>query len=188
MTRFGLLVGMCLLIGGCASTGAVPRPFPVPGGGNTGPPTGTPTGATDPLDPPAAGFPSRPRAAIAGTDGYSISSTALSFRGTQYRSGGADPAGFDCSGLVQYVFGQHGVALPRDARRQFEVGQAIDTAALEPGDLVFFTTVAPGASHVGIVVGGDQFVHAPGDNGAVRVDQLSAQYWSNRFVGAKRIN
>jgi cell wall-associated NlpC family hydrolase len=125
----------------------------------------------------------------AGTaDGYSISSTALSLRGAPYRNGGADPTGFDCSGFVYYVFEQYGIALPREVRRQFGVGSTVDTSLLAPGDLVFFSTVAPGASHVGIVVGGDQFVHAPSSSGVVRVERLSTEYWASRFVGAKRVN
>ncbi len=158
----------------CASTGAVPRPFPLPGG------------------TAASGLP--PRTYPPGTsgrvtvDGYSISSTALSLRGAPYRDGGVDPAGFDCSGLVMYVFEQHGVAMPREARKQFDVGHPVEPSSLAPGDLVFFTTVAPGASHVGILVGGDQFVHAPTSKGVVRVESLSSQYWSSRFVGAKRVN
>jgi hypothetical protein len=168
--RLILVLAASAALAACASTGAVPRPFP---------------GAAAPNAPIAPGAPGAPGALSA--DGYSISSTALSFRGTPYRLGGADPSGFDCSGLVQYVFEQHGVALPRDTRRQFEVGETIDPAALEPGDLVFFTTVAPGASHVGIVIGGDQFVHAPNSNGVVRVEHLSSQYWSTRFVGARRV-
>ncbi len=157
----------------CASTGAVPRPFPLPGGA-----------------PAAGGLPPRNTPGAPGrvtADGYSISSTALSLRGAPYRDGGVDPAGFDCSGLVMYVFEQHGVAMPREARKQFEVGQPVEPSSLAPGDLVFFTTVAPGASHVGILVGGDQFVHAPTSNGVVRVESLSSQYWSSRFVGAKRV-
>jgi cell wall-associated NlpC family hydrolase len=63
----------------------------------------------------------------------------------------------------------------------------VDPDQLEPGDLVFFSTVAPGASHVGIAIGGDQFVHAPSERGVVRVEQLSATYWRSRFVGAKRL-
>ena len=159
----------------CASTGAVPRPFPLPGGAPR-------TGGT----PPRADVPRLPGRTAA--DGYSISATALSLRGAPYRNGGGDPAGFDCSGLVKYVFEQHGVAMPREARKQFEVGRPVEPSSLEPGDLVFFTTVAPGASHVGILVGGDQFVHAPTSNGVVRVESLSSQYWSSRFVGAKRVN
>jgi cell wall-associated NlpC family hydrolase len=101
--------------------------------------------------------------------------------------GGVDPSGFDCSGFVKYVFEQHGVTMPRDTRRQYEVGAEVRPTALAPGDLVFFSTVAPGASHVGIVVGGDQFVHAPSSRGVVRVEHLSSQYWSSRFVGARRV-
>jgi cell wall-associated NlpC family hydrolase len=129
-----------------------------------------------------------PRKPLGVFDGYSVSSTALSLRGAPYRNGGADPAGFDCSGFVHYVFAQHGKNLPRDVRQQYGVGDDVDVNSLEPGDLLFFTTVAPGASHVGISVGGDQFVHAPSTSGVVRVENLSAQYWANRFVGAKRVN
>jgi cell wall-associated NlpC family hydrolase len=125
---------------------------------------------------------------VAAVDGYSVSSTALSLRGVPYRNGGTDRQGFDCSGFVQYVYDQHGMKMPRDVRQQFEVGREVDADALEPGDLVFFTTVAPGASHVGIAVGGDQFVHAPSSAGVVRVENLSSSYWASRFVGAKRPN
>ena len=182
MPRLALIIVSLSLVAACASTGAVPRPFPVPGGTARGG-SGTDPGVPAPPAPP------EPAAAPAGNaDGYSISATALSLRGAPYRDGGDTPTGFDCSGFVQYVFAQHGVSVPRDVRRQFQLGTQIDSTTLSPGDLVFFTTVAPGASHVGISVGGDQFVHAPSGNGAVRVDNLSAQYWANRFVGAKRVN
>jgi cell wall-associated NlpC family hydrolase len=183
MPRLVFIIVSVSMVAGCASTGAVPRPFPIPGGV---PPIAS--GGTDPKTP-SAPSPPAPSVSPPGTaDGYSISSTALSLRGAPYRDGGETPKGFDCSGFVQYVFAQHGVSVPRDVRRQFQVGTRVDPTILEPGDLVFFTTVAPGASHVGISVGGDQFVHAPSGSGAVRVDNLSAQYWSNRFVGAKRVN
>jgi cell wall-associated NlpC family hydrolase len=166
IARLILVLLAAVVLTACASTGAVPRPFPTPG------------------HAPASSVPVvRP----GNVDGYSVSSTALALRGTPYRNGGIDPSGFDCSGLVKYVFEQHGVSMPRETRRQFEVGADVDPAALEPGDLVFFTTVAPGASHVGIAVGGDQFVHAPSSNGVVRVESLSSQYWSSRFIGAKRV-
>jgi cell wall-associated NlpC family hydrolase len=176
-----IIVGATIALTACASTGAVPRPFPgatVPGA------PGAPV-PTAPAPEPGAPAPSAPSASSA--PGYSISSTALALRGTPYRNGGVDPSGFDCSGFVKYVFEQHGVAMPRDTRRQFEVGYEVDPRSLEPGDLVFFTTVAPGASHVGIIIGGDQFVHAPNSTGVVRVEHLSSQYWSTRFVGAKRV-
>lgn len=87
---------------------------------------------------------------------------------------------------MQYVYSQHGMKMPRNVQQQFGVGHDVDPASLEPGDLVFFSTIAPGASHVGIAVGGDQFVHAPSTSGIVRVENLSSQYWASRFVGARR--
>jgi peptidoglycan DL-endopeptidase CwlO len=115
-----------------------------------------------------------------------VTGTALGLRGAPYRNGGADPRGFDCSGFVTYVFGQNGVPLPRTVGDLFRAGREVN-GAIEPGDLVFFTTVAPGASHVGIAIGGDEFVHAPSSTGEVRVERLSASYWSTRFVGARRV-
>lgn len=171
MGRLSALLFLSSLACACASTGAVPRPFPIPGGSSAPASTG-----------------SRDRGDASAVDGYSVSSTALSLRGVPYRNGGSDPQGFDCSGFVQYVYNQHGRKIPRDVQRQFGLGHEVDAGALEPGDLVFFSTVAPGASHVGIVVGGDQFVHAPSSAGVVRVESLSAQYWASRFVGAKRLN
>ena len=104
-----------------------------------------------------------------------------------YRNGGADPSGFDCSGLVQYAFAQHGVALPREVREQLAFGTDVRLAGVEPGDLLFFKTSGDAASHVGIAIGGDQFVHAPSASGVVRVERFSAPYWANRFVAVKRI-
>jgi cell wall-associated NlpC family hydrolase len=118
---------------------------------------------------------------------YGVTGIALSLRGAPYRDGGSDPSGFDCSGFVQYVFAQNGVRVPRTVTEQFRAGHDVDASSLEPGDLVFFTTVTSGASHVGISIGGDEFVHAPSGYGAVRVERLSAPYWSTRCVGVKRV-
>ena len=187
VVRILLIAGVSVSFAACASTGAVytPKPFPMPGGGS-GPiaiPAPAPTSAAAPEAPAA------PVASVPGpADGYALSGTALSLRGTPYRAGGEDPNGFDCSGFVQYVYQQHGVAMPREVREQFRVGKSIDRSRLAPGDLVFFSTVAPGASHVGIVIGGDQFVHAPSERGVVRVENLSSQYWASRYVGAKRVD
>ncbi|MDO8678970.1 MAG: C40 family peptidase [Acidobacteriota bacterium] len=180
---------MAVALSACASTGAVytPRPFPMPGGGGgvaiPAPAPADPAVAPTTAAPPAVAVVPAPKG-----DGYALSSAALSLRGAPYRFGGTDPNGFDCSGLVSYVFGQHGLTMPREAREQFKVGKAVPRDRLEPGDLVFFSTVAPGASHVGIAIGGDQFVHAPSERGVVRVDQLSTQYWATRFIGAKRVD
>ena len=121
-------------------------------------------------------------------DAYAITGTALALRGTPYHNGGADPTGFDCSGFTQYVFGQHGLALPRDVHDQFTAGRSVKTDEVAPGDLLFFSTVAPGASHVAIALGGDEFIHAPSSTGVVRVERVSASYWSPRLVGARRVN
>jgi cell wall-associated NlpC family hydrolase len=88
---------------------------------------------------------------------------------------------------VKYVFAQNGIAVPRTVTEQFQAGHEVGGPQLQPGDLVFFTTVTPGASHVGIVIGGDEFVHAPSHVGTVRVERMSAPYWSTRFVGARRV-
>ena len=162
----------------CASGGAVPRPFPVPGG-VSGPPSATDEAPAGEALPPA-GTPTE------GADPLALTGTALALRGAPYRNGGTTPEGFDCSGFVQYVFRQHGLVLPRETREQFRIGAGVSRTQLRPGDLVFFTTVAPGASHVGLVVGDDQFVHAPSSRGVVRVERLSADYWRRRFVGARR--
>lgn len=124
---------------------------------------------------------------IVTSTGYAIAGTALSLRGTPYRSGGADPTGFDCSGLVQYVFAQHGVDVPRTVADQFDAGRSVPEDQLQPGDLVFFATVSRGASHVGIAIGGDEFVDAPSGSGQVRVEHLGAPYWKSRFLGARRM-
>jgi peptidoglycan DL-endopeptidase CwlO len=152
----------------CSSTGSVPRPFPTPGG----------------RAPTADSRPS----GTAAVDTYALTGTALALRGSPYLNGGSTPSGFDCSGFTQYVFAQHGIGLPRDVKEQFEMGKAVKADRIAAGDLVFFTTIAPGASHVGIALGGDEFVHAPSTRGVVRVERFSAAYWSRRFVGVRRVN
>jgi cell wall-associated NlpC family hydrolase len=184
-TRFiGIFAATAALAGltvACASTGAVPKPFPIPGS-TPPPPVTTPTGASDRL-----GTARRPPAGV--PDGYALVGTALSLRGSPYRDGGSDPAGgFDCSGFTQYVFAQYGVQLPREVRDQYRLGRSVAPAELAAGDLVFFTTTASGATHVAIAIGGDEFVHAPTSSGVVRVEHLSSSYWASRYLGAKRIS
>jgi cell wall-associated NlpC family hydrolase len=118
-----------------------------------------------------------------------IASYAMQFVGTAYRFGGTEPAiGFDCSGLVQYVYRQvTGVTLPRTARSLSQVGLKIPTVNLLPGDLVFFNTRRFAFSHVGIYIGNNQFVHAPRSGERVEVSTIDSHYWQRRFNGARRL-
>jgi cell wall-associated NlpC family hydrolase len=167
----------------CATSGTsggktanVPKPFP-----------GAPSPTTTAPEPPPGAPPAVATPGVLPTT-PGVVATALTLRGTKYRDGGSEPsAGFDCSGFVQWVFAQHGTALPRDVKHQFDTGERIDARDLKPGDLVFFETVSRGPSHVGIAIGGDEFVHAPSERGVVRIEHLSSTYWSKRWVGAKRV-
>jgi cell wall-associated NlpC family hydrolase len=166
------LVGLLLLLAGgagaaCASSGAVPQPFPVPD-------------RAEPLTLPHLQSGGRD----ASTD---LVASALALRGVPYRNGGADPTGFDCSGFVWYVFARHGIAAPRTVAAQFAAGRQVRVDDLRPGDLVFFDTSGGPASHVGVVVDRHAFVHAPSSRGVVRVDHLASRYWLNHFVGARRL-
>jgi cell wall-associated NlpC family hydrolase len=121
--------------------------------------------------------------------GDAVVASALSLLGVPYRLGGETPdRGLDCSGLVAYVFGAQGVDLPRTVAEQYAVGRRIRTSDVQPGDLLFFSTTGPGATHVGIATGSPgEFVHAPGTGSVVRVDRIDASYWRARLIGARRI-
>jgi peptidoglycan DL-endopeptidase CwlO len=107
---------------------------------------------------------------------------AMQYLGVPYVWGGASPRGFDCSGLVMYVFAQIGVSLPHSSYAQYNMGSAVSMDQLQPGDLVFFT----GASHVGIYIGGGQFIHAPHTGDVVKISALSG-YYASAFFGGRRI-
>jgi cell wall-associated NlpC family hydrolase len=173
-----IVLFLALASGACAARGGVPRPFPgarLPPGTSDAPPERVEA----PADP-SAGVPG-------GAYPPSLIHTALEFLGVPYRNGGSDPSGFDCSGFVQWVFGRHGLALPREVRDQYHVGRSVDVDEVREGDLLFFETVARGASHVGIALGHGRFVHAPSSKGVVRVEPYTASYWARRFVGARRV-
>ena len=108
--------------------------------------------------------------------------------GTPYSWGGDDADGFDCSGLVLYVYREiAGLELPRTARAQRSEGKTVSAKKeLRPGDLVFFATRGRGVtSHVGIYIGQNKFVHAPRRGTKVRVDDMKTAYWSKRYLGAR---
>jgi len=125
------------------------------------------------------------RGSAADRKAQTIISFAKQFLGTPYIWGGSSPAGFDCSGFTSYIFSQYGISLPHAADEQFKNG--IPKKEPYPGDLVFFTTYAPGPSHVGIYIGNDQFIHASSAAGEVCITPLSNPYYSARYLGARSV-
>ncbi len=107
---------------------------------------------------------------------------AMRYLGVQYVWGGASPAGFDCSGLVMYVYAQVGVSLPHYTGAQWNVGVPVSRGDLQPGDLVFFD----GLGHVGIYIGNNEFIHAPHTGDVVKISSISGWY-ADTYVGARRI-
>jgi len=170
------LIGVSVLLasvlagGACATgrtAGGVPAPFP-----------GAVVRAT--------GAPAPRASAVVAT----VVETALAQRGAPYRLGGSEPQkGFDCSGLVGYVYRDvAGILLPRSAEQISQIdAPEIDRERLGSGDLVFFRTHGRSTTHVGIFVGEGRFVHAPNEGGTVRLDRLDDKYWRDHFNGAKRI-
>ncbi|VCU71435.1 Murein DD-endopeptidase MepH precursor [Pigmentiphaga humi] len=118
-----------------------------------------------------------------------LAAYALNYLGIPYRSGGSSPdAGFDCSGLVNYVSREVlGLKLPRRAEEISRVGSPIALGDLQPGDLVFYNTLRRKFSHVGIYLGDGRFVHSPSTGGVVRIESMDLAYWKKRFNGARRL-
>ncbi len=115
-----------------------------------------------------------------------VLNTAQKYLGAPYVFGGTTPHGFDCSGYVQYVFKQQGHQLPRLADQQYLSGKAVSYNNLKPGDLVFFSTYAKGASHNGIYLGAGKFIHASSSRG-VMISKLAETYWHAHYIGARRV-
>jgi cell wall-associated NlpC family hydrolase len=140
------------------------------------PPTTTAsTPAPPPADPPSA--PATP----AGAGHPEAATIALRYLGVPYLWGGATPSGFDCSGLVMYVYAQLGISLPHFAAAQYGMGTPVAQADLQPGDLVFFDAL----NHVGIYIGGGQLVHAPQTGDVVKISSLAD--FGDSYVGARRL-
>ena len=143
------------------------------------------TGSADNTDDSTGGASTVP----SGTYGSSAVSIAYQYMGVPYVYGGASPSGFDCSGFTMYVYAQLGVSLPHGATPQLNYGTYVSRSELQPGDLVFFSDGSYPASHVGIYVGGDEFIHASSSssNGyCVCVSSLNSNYYSRNFVGGRR--
>lgn len=104
-----------------------------------------------------------------------------------YKFGGNGSFGLDCSAYVQKVYSIAGIELPRSAKEQFKIGEAIDKEELATGDLVFFRTYASFPSHVGIYLGNSLFIHASTRSKKITIDSLESPYYLRRFIGAKRL-
>jgi cell wall-associated NlpC family hydrolase len=108
---------------------------------------------------------------------------AMRYLGIPYVWGGASPSGFDCSGLTMYVYAQLGIALPHYAAAQYGMGVVVGRDQLQPGDLVFFS----GLGHMGMYIGGGNFIHAPHTGDVVKISSLSDSYYTANWVGARRV-
>lgn len=112
---------------------------------------------------------------------------ALGQVGRPYRYGGSTPEGFDCSGLVQYVFAQSGITLPRTTREQHAAGADVDVDDIQPGDLLFYRFDSGKVDHVAIYLGDGEAIHAPARGRAVIVASVDLPYWKKHFVDAIRV-
>jgi len=117
-----------------------------------------------------------------------IIATAKKYLGVPYIYGGSTPAGFDCSGLVRYVFNQHGITLHRVASQLYSYdGVSVAKSNLQPGDLLFFSSSEKAVGHVGLYIGDNQMLHASSGSGKVIISNITSNYYVNNYVGAKRV-
>ena len=146
--------------------------------------------AASPTADPAAEAPSAPEPTSApappadASRGAQVVAIAMRYLGVPYKWGGASPStGFDCSGFTMYVFAQIGVSLPHHAATQYGLGRAVSKSELQPGDLVFFR----GLGHMGMYIGGGNFIHAPRTGDVVKISSLNEPYRVANWVGARRV-
>jgi cell wall-associated NlpC family hydrolase len=205
--RLFVLLALAVLLAavGCApkrvirGSSVTARPAPAPASAPTTAPSAAPdrppasatsSPAAD-LPPPVPrglagiGVPERLPASL--TFGARAAALASEQLGKPYQWGASGPDRFDCSGLVQHVYGQLGVALPRVSEEQARVGREVRRSELQAGDLVFFATNGRGIDHVGIYVGGGEFIHAPNSGTPVSTESLAGGWWHGRYRMARRI-
>ena len=189
MNSFGRLIPFLLVLTIAACSSAPPRqePPPVvessPVIANVPAPTADSDDDTDVDEPEWDG--SGGASAIRNR-GDAVVAVAMSLRGARYRYGGATPAGFDCSGLVFYAHRQLGLTVPRTSRDQADAAESVKPRKLRRGDLVFFKIGSRRVNHVGIYVGKNHFVHAPGAGKPVTINSLDDEFYAETFFSAGR--
>ena len=147
------------------------------------PPTEAPVNLA-PATPARAPSPPPPAPPADASRGAQVVAIAMRYLGVPYKWGGASPStGFDCSGFTMYVFAQIGVSLPHYAAAQYGLGRPVSKSELAPGDLVFFR----GLGHMGMYIGGGNFIHAPRTGDVVKISSLSEPYRVANWVGARRV-
>ncbi|MEL7604255.1 MAG: C40 family peptidase, partial [Bacillota bacterium] len=119
--------------------------------------------------------------------GQTIADAAMQYLDTPYVWAGASPSGFDCSGLVYYLFRQYGYTTGRTAADIYTNGSLVEKEQLQPGDAVCFTSSSNAVGHVGIYIGDGQFIHASSGSGRVIISALDESYYASRYVGARRL-
>lgn len=143
------------------------------------------------MPPGASGGPAPDVQGLPGSTASRVVTLARTQIGVPYIWGGASPSsGFDCSGLVQWTYGQVGVSLPRTAQEQYDATVRISPAELRPGDLVYFASTYPSSdwiTHVGIYVGDGQMIDAPDSGDIVREMPVFSGYWGAHYAGAGRV-
>lgn len=143
--------------------------------------------AVEVSDPSRGAVASTDRGTVVRSQSRRAADLAKSLVGKPYAWGGTTLAGFDCSGFSFYVAKQVGVSLPRTSYDQYSAGTAVAKSALQPGDLVFFEASGAGASHVGVYLGNDSFVHSENETTGVVITPLSRPWWASRYLGARRV-
>ena len=123
------------------------------------------------------------------TEGTSVVEYAKQYLGCKYVAGGSSPeSGFDCSGFTSYVYKHFGVTLSRSSKDQINNGVAVEKSNLQPGDIVVFNNSSnTSIGHVGIYIGGNNFIHAANPKEGVVITSLSSSYYQKRYVGARRV-